>query len=103
MFPTEKIVADRMSPVHSAPIGSIRIKLIKQMILPFIIDQSVGVVHPAAFRHKMVPLPLARVLTDQIFIPVSYTHLTFPIKAHFPPSFAIIASKLARAPPGLQL
>ena len=45
-LPVHQILADSVSPVHSAPYRRIGKMLIEQMVLTFIIYKSVGIVYP---------------------------------------------------------
>ena len=42
-----------MSPVHVAPVPSIRVMLIEQVIRTRLVDQAVGIVVPASARCEM--------------------------------------------------
>ena len=46
MFPVHQVFADRMSPMHISPFGTVRVILIIQMIFSIFINQSVSIVHP---------------------------------------------------------
>ena len=46
-LPADQVPALYMSPVHGAPLVGVGVVLVKQMVLPLIEGESVGVVHPA--------------------------------------------------------
>src|ERR1700722_3050052 len=49
--------AYRVSPMHIAPHGRIRIQLIKEMILSSPPDRPVGIIHPVPVRKQMILRP----------------------------------------------
>ena len=53
IFPVQKIVAHRMSPVHRSPLGIIRIILVEHMIFSAIIRKPIGIVQPARAHGQM--------------------------------------------------
>ena len=53
-LPTDQVTADRMTPVHIAPHRPVGIILEIEMIFPILIDQAVGVIHPAIERRVMI-------------------------------------------------
>ncbi len=54
MLPVHEVLGDGVSPVHIAPETAVRVILIEQMPFPVLVDHSVGVVHPAPVRRKVV-------------------------------------------------
>ena len=54
--PVQQVVADRMAPMHLSPEPAIRVELVEEMVLAPVIDQTIGVVDPAARPHKMIGL-----------------------------------------------
>ena len=50
MFPMHQVFADRMSPVHGPPPGTIGKILIKQMVVSLVVYKAVGVVYPVVRR-----------------------------------------------------
>ena len=61
-LPVHQILADSMSPVHSAPLRCVGKALVKQMILPLVPDKSVRIIDPAIrgfemnFLHSILPI-----------------------------------------------
>ena len=54
MFPMHQVFADRMSPMHISPFGTIRVILKIQMIFSIFIYQSVCIIHPAIKGSMMI-------------------------------------------------
>src|ERR1044072_27903 len=53
LFPMQQVCTDSVSPVHVSPGPSVGIVLEEQMILAVVIQQSVGIVQPAALCREM--------------------------------------------------
>ncbi len=53
LLPVQQICTHRMAPVHGPPVGAERMILIEHMIFPFIIGETVGIVHPSHPRRQM--------------------------------------------------
>ena len=60
--PVQQVRAYGVAPVHIVPLGFVGVVLIKEMIFPLIIGETVGVVHPAHAGRQMELR--ARVLRD---------------------------------------
>ena len=54
MFPVDHVVADRVSPVHVAPVRAVWVVLIEHVILAAPVDRTVGIVHPIRRGQQMV-------------------------------------------------
>ena len=54
LLPTDQVFADRMAPMHPVPVGTVGVMLEEGMVSPLEKDQTVGIVHPALLRLKMV-------------------------------------------------
>ena len=52
-FPMQQITAHRVAPAHIFPSGIKGIVLIKQMINPILIQQTIGIVDPSRIRREM--------------------------------------------------
>ncbi|MBA7647061.1 hypothetical protein ES703_54830 [subsurface metagenome] len=65
----DNIFTDRMAPGHITPLPAVWIMLIKQVILPIVIDHPVGIVVPAAAGSEMKLrtqlFPIQILLTDK--------------------------------------
>ncbi len=48
VLPVDQVPADRMAPVHGAPAGGVGKVLVKEVVFPFIVDKTVGVVDPVS-------------------------------------------------------
>jgi len=76
-LPLDKIRGLHMPPVHGAPGRAVGIILVKQMILPLIHGETVGIVHPSDPGHNMKKRPFP------IRNPVSINLLVFPSLLQF--------------------
>ena len=54
MLPVYEVAAHRVSPVHVAPLRSVRVVLEVEVILTVLIGQSVGIIHPSVERSVMI-------------------------------------------------
>ena len=50
MLPMHEVAADGVSPVHVSPLRAVGVILEVEVILPVLIHQSVGIVHPSILR-----------------------------------------------------
>jgi hypothetical protein len=48
-------------PMHGPPDAIIGIKLIEEMIVTFVVDKTIGVIHPAYRRHEMIAVTKAQI------------------------------------------
>ena len=54
MIPVYEVAADGVAPVHVAPLRSVGVVLEVEMILPILVGESVGVVHPSVERRVVI-------------------------------------------------
>ena len=54
LSPVHEVGAHGVRPMHVLPFALKRVVLVEQMILAFIINESVGVVYPSASRREMI-------------------------------------------------
>ena len=53
LFPMNEVRTDGMAPVHVAPFPAVGIVLIEEVVLAIVIDETVGVIDPAALCAEM--------------------------------------------------
>ena len=73
--PVQKIIADRVAPMHRAPLPGEGMILAEQMVLPFVPAEPVGIVHPSHQRRQVKKGPfvgrqLHRLLPFKLSYPV---------------------------------
>ena len=49
----DEVTTDGVAPVHVAPFPSVRVVLVEEVIFTIVIDESVGVIDPAALGAEM--------------------------------------------------
>ena len=82
VFPVDKIITDRMSPMHTVPESTVRIALIKKVIFSLKPDQTIRIIHPSRLRHKMILLAHGSLL----YLPAVHVRLSLSflnILSHF--------------------
>src|SRR6476620_2651142 len=57
MFPMHQISTTGVAPMQLAPVISIGIVLIKEVIIPIVIDRAIRIIHPVGRRSKMIDGP----------------------------------------------
>ena len=103
IFPVQKIVAHRMSPVHRSPLGIIRIILVEHMIFSAIIRKPIGIIQPARAHGQMKirPFLLCYHLSRSLLIftgfsqclTCHYHYPTLSLYLHVPADFAKAKSR----------
>ena len=68
-LPMQQVLADGVPPAHVAPRDTKWIVLVEQMVLAFVVDEPIGVVHPVHGRREVILRPITLDVRRRVLSP----------------------------------